>query len=305
MSAPAILVLVPSYNHGAFIGDRVSSILKQTNRDFEVHVVDDGSTDATMDVLAGFSDPRLIVRRRETNSGSPCTTWLEARELLKKRPFDFVWIAESDDRAEPHFLDRGVRKLREQPDASLYYCHSWFIDDADLIIGHSISYLKRVFPDIDWNRGWFSTGSDFIRDGLIRGMAIPNMSSALIRADAFVAALRTSFVRYKLAADWIFAIEVARRGGVIFDPWDGNYFRHHQRTSRTETDLPRMLFEHMSATRTAYLSGAVDRALYAKQMRVWTGMYRHERVSIAKFVKHGWKISRSDLFKSLPELAKI
>ena len=305
MSSPAVLVLVPSYNHASFIGDRLKSILQQTSADLELLVIDDCSSDQTMEVLEGFSDDRMHVIRREKNSGSPFSAWLDAGRALEARSFDFIWIAESDDRADLHFLERGLESLRAERNANLYYCHSWYIDDCDLIIGHSINYLKQVFPNTDWSNGWYQSGADFIRSCLIRGMAIPNMSSALIRAEAFTSALRSSFCRYKLAADWVFAIKAAGTGGVIFDPWDGNYFRHHARTSRKETDISRMLFEHMSATRTAFLSGAVERAVYSEQMSVWTGMYRRERVAIADFVKWGWRISRSDLFGSVCKLAGL
>ena len=305
MIPSSVLVIVPSYNHGAFIGDRVRSILAQTHGNFELHVVDDCSSDKTMDVLSEFKDRRLTVSRRQSNSGSPFTAWLEASAILDEAPFDYIWIAESDDRAEPHFLERGVLALGETTAADLYYCHSWFIDDADLIIGHSINYLNRVFPGVDWNARWHMSGSEFIRTCLIRGMAIPNMSSALMRADAFKAAVQSSFTRYKLAADWVFAIRAACEGDVLFDPWDGNYFRHHARTSRSETDLSRMLFEHMSATRKAYLSGSVERSTYAEQMRVWTDMRKRERAAVKDIIKWGWRISRPDLPACLAKVAGV
>jgi len=303
MSPPSVLALVPSYNHGSFIRDRVQSILAQTFENFEVDVIDDCSTDQTMDVLKSFSDGRVKTSRRSTNSGSPFSAWLDVSRTLANSNFEYVWIAESDDRAEPLFLERAVSALNNNRSASMYYCHSWFIDDSDLIIGHSINYLKRVFPDVEWDRGWIMSGGDFIRRCLVRGMAIPNMSSALIRAEAFRSAVHSSLARYKLAADWVFAIRAATLGDVIFDPWDGNYFRHHARTSRKETDTARMLFEHMSATRTALLSGMVDRETYLEQMRVWTNMYRCEKVRLPDFVKWGWKVSRSDLPACLSNLA--
>ena len=305
MTSPAVLVLVPSYNHGAFIGDRVKSVLEQTHRNFELQVIDDSSNDQTMEVLSKFADKRIKVTQRAVNSGSPFTAWLDAKTILSERSFDYVWIAESDDRAEPDFLKRGVRALDAAPDASVYYCHSWFIDDSDLIIGHSINYLNRVFGDMDWNRGWQMPGAEFIQRCLIKGMAIPNMSSALIRAEAFTGSVKPSLARYKLAADWVFAIAAAATGDVIFDAWDGNHFRHHARTSRSETHVSRMLFEHMSATRTAYLNGGVDHATYAEQMRVWTRMFRRERVRITDFIRWGWKISRPDLTACLGKLAGI
>ncbi len=304
MAVPKTLVLVPSYNHGGFIADRVTSILDQTNGDFDLRIIDDCSSDQTMDVLAGFADPRMQVVRRERNSGSPFTAWLDLARPLDDQPYDFVWIAESDDRAEPHFLERGVAALTKDPGASLYYCHSWFIDDDDLIIGHSINYLNRVFPGIDWTSPWSQSGADFIRTCLIRGMSVPNMSSSLIRASAFRSSVQSRFQRFKLAADWLFVIGVATTGGIVFDPWDGNFFRHHARTSRVETNRARMLFEHMSATRAAYLTGAVDRKVYARQMGVWTGMVLRER-ALANFIRCGWHVSPRDLFRSVADLARL
>lgn len=296
----AVLVLIPSYNHGRFIHDRVMSVLNQSHRDFDVVFIDDRSTDNTMEVVSTIDDPRLKIVQREVNSGTPFAAWYDARELIEAGNYRYIWIAESDDRAAPDFLGRGVAALRANPAASLYFCHSWFIDESDLILGHSIKYLNRQFPDLDWTRRWTMPGQEFSRATLIRGMSVPNMSSALMRTDAFCAALTPGLSRYKLAADWIFVASIARLGDVVFDAVDHNFFRHHARTSRSETALARMVFEHMCATYSAYRLGNVDRDTYRSQMKILAGMYRYERVRFDDFCRVGTKISKMQLLKFLP-----
>ncbi len=70
MSAtPAVSVLMPAYNAEPWIADAIASLLAQDFADFELIVVDDGSTDATPAILAGLADPRLVVRTQPENSG--------------------------------------------------------------------------------------------------------------------------------------------------------------------------------------------------------------------------------------------
>ncbi len=67
--APTVTVLMTTYNGAAFIAEAIGSVLGQTFRDFELIVVDDASTDDTLSILAGFSDPRIRVIRLPTNGG--------------------------------------------------------------------------------------------------------------------------------------------------------------------------------------------------------------------------------------------
>ena len=58
---PELSVVIPSYNHAAFIADAVESVLGQTHHDLELIVVDDGSADESLSVLSRFGDARLRV----------------------------------------------------------------------------------------------------------------------------------------------------------------------------------------------------------------------------------------------------
>src|SRR5437868_6203051 len=66
---PRIAVLLPVYNGEKYVADAVQSVLDQTFTDFELVVIDDGSTDRTADVLASFSDARMRIIRFAENRG--------------------------------------------------------------------------------------------------------------------------------------------------------------------------------------------------------------------------------------------
>ncbi|SDD24935.1 Glycosyl transferase family 2 [Mucilaginibacter pineti] len=58
---PKITVLMPAYNAGKYIGDAIASVLNQTFMDFELLIINDGSTDDTVDVVNSFEDPRIVL----------------------------------------------------------------------------------------------------------------------------------------------------------------------------------------------------------------------------------------------------
>ena len=58
-NSPRVSVVIPVYNREAYIGEAIDSVLAQTFADFEVLVIDDGSTDRSRDVVRGYRDPRV------------------------------------------------------------------------------------------------------------------------------------------------------------------------------------------------------------------------------------------------------
>src|SRR5437763_16247353 len=70
ISGPLVSIITPAYNAAAFIGETIASALGQTYANWELLVVDDGSTDATCAVVQGFADPRIRIIRA-AHSGHP------------------------------------------------------------------------------------------------------------------------------------------------------------------------------------------------------------------------------------------
>ena len=69
MVSTKVSVIMPSYNKEAFIGKSIKSILNQSFADFELIIIDDCSTDSSVDIIKGFQDERIRFYQNETNIG--------------------------------------------------------------------------------------------------------------------------------------------------------------------------------------------------------------------------------------------
>ena len=107
MTTPRISVLLPCFNHGAFIDEAVESVFAQTFQDFEIIVVDDGSTDApTVEKLSSWTVPRLRVLRTG-NRGLPA-----ARNHAARHASGAVFCAlDADDRLAPTWFEKALAVL--------------------------------------------------------------------------------------------------------------------------------------------------------------------------------------------------
>lgn len=274
-----VLVLVPSYNHGRFLRRRLDTVLNQSFRDFHLLVIDDRSTDQTPAILNSLTAANVTVRIREKNSGSPFAAW---RDALEFEHFDYVWIAESDDAADLTFLDHAVASLDKSPGAAFCYTHSWVVNDDDEICGHSLNYLRKQFPAHEWSQSFEMSGGQFNNTFQIFGQAVPNMSSVLMRADAFRAAFQSGFEKFRLAADWAFIGKLAAQGDVLFDARTANFFRIHERTARRETPLERTCVEYARAISIIGDQPGVDADKTEKSLGRCALMLLHERGSLIR-----------------------
>jgi glycosyltransferase involved in cell wall biosynthesis len=116
---PAVSIIIPCYNLGQYVDEAVSSVLAQTFQDFEILIVDDGSTDATTQaVLAGYSRPKTRVIRA-AHSGLAAARNLGIRHAAGR----FLCALDADDRLEPTFLEKMVGGLDN--DDSLTFSSCW------------------------------------------------------------------------------------------------------------------------------------------------------------------------------------
>lgn len=67
--SPHVCIVMPSYNHAAFVGEAIQSILDQSFQDFEINITDDGSQDGTPDVIRKFTDRRINLEVFPENRG--------------------------------------------------------------------------------------------------------------------------------------------------------------------------------------------------------------------------------------------
>ncbi len=109
---PKVTVFIPVYNREHYVGEAIESILAQTFSDFEILLVDDGSTDASVQKIRSFSDPRIRLVINEKNLGIPKTR-NKGVELARG---EYMAMLDSDDRAYPHRLEMQVTFLDNHPE---------------------------------------------------------------------------------------------------------------------------------------------------------------------------------------------
>jgi glycosyltransferase involved in cell wall biosynthesis len=127
-AAPAISVIIPCYNLGQYLDEAVESVLAQTCQDFEIVIVDDGSTEAaTQALLANYQRPHTRVIRA-AHGGLAA-----ARNLgIANTTGAYLCALDADDRLEPSFLAKTVRALDGDP--SVAFASAWL----------------RTFGDEEW-----------------------------------------------------------------------------------------------------------------------------------------------------------
>ena len=143
---PEVTVLLPVYNGANYLRESIDSVLKQTYRDFELHILDDGSNDATPQIAQGTGDPRVRYSKNEGRFG-----------LFKtlNRGFDeaassLVRIWAHDDRMLPVCLENFVAFAREHPEAGMIYCDFFAIDANAKRTGAETCYQgqRQRTPDL-------------------------------------------------------------------------------------------------------------------------------------------------------------
>jgi glycosyltransferase involved in cell wall biosynthesis len=227
----AVSVIIPNYNYSRYLRDRLWSVIDQDYPLREVLVLDDASTDESIQEINEISrvSPIPIALHVNTkNSGSVFRQWRKAVELSRG---DYIWIAEADDIASPHFVQEVMKHMRSSGSV-LGFADSRQIDESGLIIGESYkAYLNGVKKGV-FDKSFDMDGREFLSRFLAVKNVILNVSGTIIRRDAFIEALSTvgeSLSDFNVAGDWRLYAEVCAKSGnrvcYIADPL--NTHRRH------------------------------------------------------------------------------
>ena len=108
----AVSVIITTYNRAHLVGKAIKSVLNQTFQDFELIVVDDGSTDNTEEVINSFNDTRIRYIRHKINKGGNA-----ARNTgLRNSKGEYIAFLDSDDEWLPEKLERQLEVFKKSQD---------------------------------------------------------------------------------------------------------------------------------------------------------------------------------------------
>ena len=157
-STRAVSVCLPTYNGAEYIEAALRSILHQSYQDFELLVVDDGSTDTTLDIVQSFSDPRIQIHRNPTRLGIPAN-WNRCLELAGGA---FVCVFHQDDVMLPDNLECKVRVL--SADETVGFVHSGVETLVDESAPSAFAdWIEDATDDTVWD------GPEYFRTLLLNG----------------------------------------------------------------------------------------------------------------------------------------
>jgi glycosyltransferase involved in cell wall biosynthesis len=120
---PTVSVVIATYNRSGLLRETIDSVLKQTFRDFELIVVDDGSTDNTEEVLKSYGD-RLRYFRQENRGPSAARNFGVSHARA-----GWISIQDSDDICAPDHLETLCSFVKNKPDLGMLFANGAYIDD--------------------------------------------------------------------------------------------------------------------------------------------------------------------------------
>ncbi len=143
---PRVTVLLPVHDGADYLGEAIASVLEQTYADFELLVVDDGSSDASADVAASFRDPRIRVLRNESNLGLVPTL----NRGLAEAHGEIVARLDHDDVALPRRLELQVAALDREPGVGVVGTWLELVDERGARIGAIESRIDDRVSFVFW-----------------------------------------------------------------------------------------------------------------------------------------------------------
>lgn len=231
---PAVSIIVPNYNCEKYLEKRINTILDQTFKDFELILLDDFSTDQSLDIIEKFLNyPNVTLFKNHTNSGSPFRQWHKGFTEAKG---EILWFAEADDFCEPDFLQKLLPNFNEAS-VALAYCASFTVNESEHVTGDYESYLNDLDTD-HWKSSYQVTGLQEINFGLGIKNSIPNASAVLIRKSCVSEAVFNETFQFKFSGDWYFYTQILKGKNIAFCSEKLNFHRKHSQTvsSKFNTD---------------------------------------------------------------------
>jgi glycosyltransferase involved in cell wall biosynthesis len=225
---PLISVIVPNYNHGLYLTDRIQSVLNQEYSNFELILLDDCSTDNSLELIEGYRYNLKVsaIVINKINSGNTFSQWKVGLNHCKG---EYVWIAESDDLSETTFLSKAVIALSSHSEKDGVVFDSIIIDE-NKEVKYRFSELKSKGLPCNEIRSNLSEKEIFQAEMFFRNR-VPNTSAILIKKEKLLQVISYTD-GYKLCGDWNLWLKLILKDRLLFMNEALNLYRQHPKTAR-------------------------------------------------------------------------
>lgn len=263
---PRVSIIVPNYNHAKYLTKRLNSIYSQTYKNYEVILLDDCSTDNSVEILKRY----CLLHKKNTkfyensvNSGGVFYQWKKGLELAKG---DLIWIAESDDWCDKNFLKTLVSSFKDES-VMISFAKTLFMTN-----GKQTWSINAYLNDLKYNfdKPFIETAHLAINNGFGFKNIIPNVSSAIFRNTGFASIINNrDWYNLKLCGDWMFYLDLIKGGKIAYNPSTINYYRkHNSNTSKSVKQTVNYFKEHEFISKYISENYKVSKDIYEKQFNV-------------------------------------
>lgn len=265
--AKNVTVVVPNYNYANYLEERITSIFQQTYPIAELLILDDHSSDNSMEVIRTlverYANTGVDIRvlRNEKNSGRVFQQW---KQGFAQASGEYIWIAEADDDCSPLFLEKLMEGFEDER-VVLAYAQSKRINE-DRTLSEDYRDWTRMISENRWNQSYHMDGITEIEEALSITNTIPNVSAVVFKA--FDASCMDAIAeRFTLSGDWYLYIQRLLQGDIYYCCEPLNYFRKHSGSVSTDIKKDLELKEMMSIHQEIAQQLALDEKQRNRQRR--------------------------------------
>ena len=157
LNKPKISVIMSVYNGEKYLREAIESILNQTFIDFEFLIVNDGSTDGSLEIIQSYQDERIRVINNEQNIGLTKSL----NKAIKQARGEYIARQDADDISLPNRFEEQIKYFEKHPEVALLGTSVYKIDEQGKVVGRVIVPAKPSGNLLKGNQ--FSHGSTMFK----------------------------------------------------------------------------------------------------------------------------------------------
>ena len=214
-----VSIITASYNYAQYLEEAIGSVISQAYGDWELIIVDDGSSDNSLEIINSFCDKdsriKLFQHEGAENKGLKETLQLG----LKNSSGDWVCFLESDDVLKPQYLERKIEAIEKNPEAGLIFNKAEFLCESD-----NAQKKAQIFAKRQDELGKFAPSLNMFKDFAVFNPVL-TFSCVMVKKDLIDCA--NFDVKNEKFLDWWLWIHLAHENKFVYVDEDLTIWRLH------------------------------------------------------------------------------